>query len=257
MDVLAFPLDGVLLLFVSALVSGFINTLAGGGGLISLPALFLFGLPPLVAMGTNKLQGTVGLATSTWLLIRKGKLDWRETKPLIITAFLGALIGAIAIQFINAKSLSFIIPIVLFLIAIYFLISPTPQQTTEPKISLKSYKNGVIPTIGFYDGFFGPGTGSFFALANVLGAGKDLVKASMMAKPLNFASNFASLIIFISLGKVVWIIGALMIVGQVIGSWLGSHFLVSIKAVYIRALIVFMCTAMLIRYAVSQGYLSF
>lgn len=254
---LEFSYQVLLLLFFVALFAGFIDTLAGGGGLIALPALILSGVPPLTALGTNKLQGAVGTATSTLLMLKKKKITFPEIKPLMITAFFGACAGTLAVQFIDPNALSFIIPITLLIIAIYFLISPTPKpENARARVSPSSFKNRILPAIGFYDGFFGPGTGSFFALAGVLGNGKDLIKATAMAKPLNFATNVASLAIFIGFGQVAWIAGGLMIAGQIIGASLGSHMLLTIKPVYIRGLIVLMCSAMLIRYGYDQGWLN-
>ncbi len=246
----------LLFLFFVALFAGFIDTLAGGGGLIALPALILAGVPPLTALGTNKLQGAVGTATSTLLMLKKRQVTLDEMKPLMLTAFFGACAGTLAIQLIDTDALSFIIPITLLVIAIYFLVSPTPKpDNIRARVSPSTFKHKILPTIGFYDGFFGPGTGSFFALANVLGNGKDLIKATAMAKPLNFSTNVASLAIFIGFGQISWIAGALMIVGQIIGASLGSHVLLRIKPVYIRVLIVLVCSAMLVRYGYDQNWL--
>lgn len=247
----------LLLLFFAAVFAGFIDTLAGGGGLITLPTLILAGIPPISALGTNKLQSSMGTATSSLLMLRKRKVTWDEVKPLMLTAFIGSCLGTAAIQFVDSQALSFIIPAALLVIAIYFLFSPTPTQDKQtPQVSQSTFKNAIVPSVGFYDGFFGPGTGSFFALAGVTANGKGLIKATAMAKPLNFATNIASLAIFIVLGKVVWVAGLLMITGQVLGAWVGSHFLLKTKPIYIRGLIVLICSAMLIRYSVDQGWLS-
>lgn len=256
MDIASFSIEILSLLFVVAVIAGCLDTLAGGGGLISLPALILAGVPPLAALGTNKLQGSMGTATATFMMIKKGRITWHEIKPLMVFAFIGSAMGTLALQWIDASTLSFIIPIVLLFIALYFLISLTPKNTDGiAKLSEQQYKTSVVPAIGFYDGMFGPGTGSFFALAGVLGRGHDLISSTARAKPLNFATNFASLIVFIAAGHVVWTAGLLMMVGQVIGAWLGSHFLYKINPAYLRWIVVLMCTGMLVRYGYSMGWI--
>jgi uncharacterized protein len=246
------------ILFIVAIVAGLLDTLAGGGGLISVPALILSGLGPLAALGTNKLQGSMGTATATFLMIKNKRIKWHEVKQLMLFAFIGATIGTIAIQFINPEVLNYVIPIVISFIGIYFLLSPTPnEQQTKPKVSKRVYRNIVIPTIGCYDGLFGPGTGSFFALAGISLRGNGIINSTAIAKSLNFSTNIASLIIFLIAGKIVWTIGLVMMLGQAIGAWLGSHFLFSINPKYLRALVVIMCFCMLVKYSYDMGWLAF
>jgi uncharacterized membrane protein YfcA len=217
----------------------------------------LSGVPPLAALGTNKLQGSMGTATATYMMFKNKRITWDNVKYLMLTAFLGAVIGTIAIQFINTDVLTFVIPIVLLFIAIYFLISPKPAKTRgEPKLSSRKYKNLVVPFIGYYDGMFGPGTGSFFALSGVSCQGHDLLTSTAVAKPLNFATNIASLFVFLIAGHIVWVVGILMMLGQVLGASLGSHCLFKINPTYLRGLVVLMCSGMLIKYADSMGWLN-
>ena len=245
----------LLILFIVAVVAGLLDTLAGGGGLIALPALILSGVGPLAALGTNKLQGSMGTATATFMMIKNKRVKWHEVKELMLFAFIGAAIGAIAVQFINAEILNYVIPIVISFIGIYFLISPTPsEEQSKPKISKCNYNNIVIPTIGCYDGFFGPGTGSFFALAGISLRGYGIINSTAIAKTLNFSTNIASLIIFLFAGKIVWAIGLVMMLGQAIGAWLGSHCLFSINPKYLRVLVVIMCFGMLIKYGYDKGW---
>lgn len=251
----SFSIELLSLLFLVAVTAGLIDTLAGGGGLIVIPALILSGVPPLAALGTNKLQGSIGTATSSYMMLKHQRISWDKIKPLMLRAFIGSVAGTIVVQFINADVLSFVIPIVLLFIALYFLISPTPAKSQgEPKLSEAQYKNVVVPFIGYYDGMFGPGTGSFFALSGVACRGYDLIKATATAKPLNFATNISSLVIFIIAGHVVWIIGIVMMFGQALGAWLGSHCLFRINPMYLRGIVVFMCVAMLLKYADSTAW---
>lgn len=258
MEIANYSYELLLLLFLVAIVAGLLDTLAGGGGLIVLPALILSGVPPLSALGTNKLQGSMGTATATYMMIRNKRITVEKVKPLMLSAFIGAVLGTIAIQFVNTELLSFVIPIVLLVIAIYFLISPMPVDSSgKPKFSEQQYNKFVLPIIGYYDGMFGPGTGAFFSASGVYCRGLDLITATAIAKPLNFATNIASLIVFLLAGKIVWIIGILMMFGQAIGAWLGSHCLVKINPTYLRGIVVLMCSGMLIKYADSMGWLAY
>jgi uncharacterized membrane protein YfcA len=243
-------------LFFISVLAGFLDTLAGGGGLITLPALILSGVPPLAALGTNKLQGSMGTATATYLMLKNKKIHWRDIKPLMLSAFVGAVFGATIVQFINTDILSFVIPAVLVSITVYFLVSPKPgHKDGSPSLSERKYKYGVIPVIGGYDGMFGPGTGSFFAVAGMSCRGHNLLLSTATAKPLNFSTNIASLIIFVAAGQVVWLVGGLMMVGQAIGARIGSHYLFKINPAHLRKLVVIMCSGMLVKYCDAMGWI--
>lgn len=243
----------LLLLFGVALVAGCLDTLVGGGGLIVLPALVLAGIPPLQALGTNKLQGTVGTATASYMMLKHGKARWRDVRLLMLFAFIGAAVGSSLVQLVDTAFLRFMIPLVLVLVAAYFLLSGTLLKQLQPtRIDSTTYGRAVVPAIGFYDGMFGPGTGSFFALAGVALQAKPLLDATAVAKTLNFATNFASLLVFVIVGNFVWQAALVMMLGQAIGAWAGSHILFRINPMYLRILIVLMCLAMLVRYLLGQ-----
>lgn len=238
----------ILFLFSVALVAGFIDTLAGGGGLITIPSLLLCGVPPLQALGTNKFQSVIGTATATYMLHKSKAINWQYMKLPLLYVFIGSALGTIAVQFIDKRALSFVIPVVLIIIATYFLLSPLfPAENSKILLSEKTYSKSIIPLIGAYDGMFGPGTGSFFALAGVALRGKQLIDATIEAKPLNCATNFASLIVFLFSGHIVWVLGFSMMLGQFIGARLGARMLFKINKNILRYLIVCMCLGMLIK----------
>ncbi len=244
----------LVLLFATALLAGFIDTLAGGGGLITLPALILAGLPPLTALGVNKLQGSVGTATASWMMWRKGKLEQTRVGTLMAMAFAGSVAGSLAIQFVDSQALRWVIPVVLTLIAAWFLLAPAMNlQPGRARMGSKSYHRLVIPLIGAYDGAFGPGTGSFFTLAGVALRGHGLIDSTAIAKTLNFATNLAALLVFLAAGQVLWPVGLLMMAGQLVGAWLGAHSLLRIDPRWLRLLIVGTSLAMLLRY-LWQGH---
>lgn len=254
MEPLVFSPELLLLLFLVATLAGCMDTLAGGGGLITLPALILAGLPPLQALGTNKLQGSMGTATATLMMLRHRRVAWHEVKLLMLVAFAGAASGSVIVQFLDTTFLDFVIPLIVASIGIYFLFAGKLLETARPvKLELTTYRNLIVPAIGCYDGMFGPGTGSFFALAGVALRGNNLLTATAVAKTLNFATNVASLLVFMFAGKVVWLAGLVMMLGQTSGAWLGSHILFRINLHYLRVFIVLTCMAMLTRYFLSTN----
>lgn len=246
-----------LLLFTIAIVAGFLDTLAGGGGLLTLPALLLSGLPPLTALGTNKFQSCFGTGMASYHMFKSKLVTRKQCLSLMLMAFIGSLIGTIAVQFIHVEQLKIVIPIVLVLICTYFIIDPQnpkkrQSESLKPYLSNTSYHASVVPIIGFYDGMFGPGTGTFFTVAGVASRAQSLLSATATAKTLNFATNTASFLVFWSLGQVAFIIGAVMVVGQLIGSSLGAKMLLNIDRKRLRWLIVGACVVMLIKYLLQN-----
>jgi uncharacterized membrane protein YfcA len=246
---LIFSLETFTFLFLVAITAGVVDTLAGVGGLIVLPALILIGLPPLTALGTNKAQSFAGTGTASYMMLIYKKITIKQMKPLMIFAFIGSFIGTVMVQFIDNDSLSIIIPIVLMIIVLYFIVSPRMKEiSSEARISDNLYKYTFAPIIGFYDGMFGPGTGSFFTVSSVALRGKSLIDATANAKALNFATNVGSLIVFLYLGVVIFPIAIVMIVGQFIGARIGSKFLININPTFLRYFVILLCIAMLGRY---------
>ena len=254
MEIASLSLEVLAFLFAAAFIAGFMDTLAGGGGLIVLPALIISGIPPLLALGTNKLQGTMGTATASLMMLRNRKVQWGNVRRPMLFAFIGSVLGTISVQFVDTTVLVLVIPAVLLVIAIYFIVSPLiKSKHIGARISKEKYQRTIVPAIGWYDGMFGPGTGSFFALAGVSLRGENLIDATAGAKTFNFATNIASLCVFLFVGKVMWSAGLVMMVGQVAGAWLGSKCLLTINANVLRILVVTMCLAMLCKYVLSMG----
>jgi len=252
MDTLLFSPELLLLLLLVSLVAGCLDTLAGGGGLITLPALMLAGVPPLQALATNKLQGSMGTATATVMMLRHKRVRWSEVRQPMLTAFLGAACGSTLVQLLDTTRLDLLIPLVLVVIAVYFLVSGKLLEQVHPvRLSPVLFRRTVVPLIGLYDGMFGPGTGSFYSFAGVALQGQKLLQATAVAKTLNFATNLAALLVFLVGGHVVWQAGLVMMLGQLCGAWLGSHLLFRIPVLYLRTLIVLMCLGMLTRWLLA------
>jgi uncharacterized membrane protein YfcA len=239
-------------------VAGFIDAMAGGGGLITLPALLLGHLSPLQALATNKMQGTFGALAASLTLFAKRKIDLASIRQPFFASLIGSACGTYLVQSIEPAALDFIIPVVLGVIALYFLLAPQAGAIeSHPRMTHAAFTRFIVPLIGFYDGFFGPGTGSFFALSGVALRGWDLVRSTAAAKVMNLASNIASLVVFIWGGKIVWVLGLSMICGQMAGAYFGSLVIVRGGARLIRPLIVGMCLVMLARYGWQKGFWPF
>ena len=251
MDIANFSIEILTSLFFVGVVAGFLDTLVGGGGLLAVPALLLSGIPPIYVLGTNKFQGSMGTGIATFLLFRKEKLDWNSVKNLMFASFIGSIVGGVIIQFVDTQFLSFVIPIVLVFIAIYFIISPKPKSTVGNSKPNKKFELFAVPVVGFYDGMFGPGAGSFFAMTGVMLKKLEIIQATILAKPLNFASNIAGFIVFFSFGHIAFLIGLLMMMGQMIGAFFGTHYLLKANPLIIRFLIVIISISMLIKYMLS------
>ena len=251
MDIANFSIEILTFLFCVGVVAGFLDTLVGGGGLLAVPALLLSGIPPIYVLGTNKFQGSMGTGLATFLLFKKKKLDWNSVKNLMFASFIGSIVGGVIIQFFDTQFLSFVIPIVLVFIAIYFIISPKPKSITNNPKPNKKFELYAVPVVGFYDGMFGPGAGSFFAMTGVMIKKLEIIQATILAKPLNFASNIAGFIVFFSFGHIAFLIGLLMMIGQMIGAFFGTHYLLKANPLIIRLLIVIISISMLIKYTLS------
>ena len=238
-------LQSAAILFSVAILAGFINAIAGGGGLLSIPALMWVGLPPATVLATNKLQACGGSFFASYYFVRKGIIKLGEIKLAIACAFTGSILGTIAVQQIDATVLESVLPFLILAIGAYFLFSKKITAQDNKQIFAPAvFAFSIALCIGFYDGFFGPGTGSFLTLAFVSLAGHDLIKATAHAKVLNFSSNIAALLSFALTGKVLWLLGGCMLLGQAIGATLGSKLVISQGARFIRPLMVTMSIVM-------------
>ncbi len=236
---IAITYDLILLLFVVGVLAGGIDAVAGGGGLVMLPALLSIGLSPVQALATNKLQGSFGTFSATLHFVRCGLIDLKSMRWQIFLTFLGALLGTAMVQYMGSELLGQLVPFLLILIALYLLFTPNMQEQCGPtRITEGMFGLTIGFSVGFYDGFFGPGTGTFFAMAFVGLLGCGLTMATARTKALNFSSNMASLILFALNGDVIWTLGIIAGIGQLLGARLGAHFVVSGGAKFIKPVVI-------------------
>ncbi|MBP0613975.1 TSUP family transporter [Jiella mangrovi] len=238
-------LDIILFLAAAAFIAGYVDAVAGGGGLITIPALLLAGVPPLTALGTNKVQSIFGSASATIAYAAKGHMDLRKQAPVAILSFLGACLGALAARVLPTEILETGLPFLLIAVALFFAFKPGLSDIdAERRMSPTVFALALVPLIGAYDGLFGPGTGSFFMLAFVALAGYGVLKATAHTKLLNFASNLGGFVVFALAGSVIWKIGLVMGVAQFVGARLGAMTAMRFGAKFIRPLLVVVCLAL-------------
>ncbi len=237
----------MLVLAAAGFGAGVVDSIAGGGGLLTVPALLASGMPPIAALGTNKAQSSLGTSIATWRYHRAGLISWRPLVPALVMTALGAALGAWLVQVIKIATLKLIIPVLMLATIAYFLLSPRmTDEDAHQRISMAAYA-GVASFIGFYDGFFGPGTGSFFAASLVALAGMGLSRATGHTKALNLTSNLVSCVLFICAGQVIWMVALVMGVANICGAWIGSHFAVRHGARLIRPLLVLVSIGLTVR----------
>jgi uncharacterized membrane protein YfcA len=223
------------LLCATGLVAGFVDTLAGGGGLLTLPVLLNICADPKVALGTNKLQASFGSSSATWHFARAGALSARDCWRACLLAFVGSLAGSVLVQQFDSHRLKQVVPVLLLAVAVFVWLRPQlGEQDLHPRVSRIKFDFIFALGIGFYDGLLGPGTGTFLALSFMLGLGYNLAKATAHAKALNCASNLASLAAFLCAGKVWVVAGVTMGCGQWLGARLGSRMVLTRGTKFIR-----------------------
>lgn len=247
-------LDPLVLLALAGvgLLAGFVDAVAGGGGMISVPALLSAGLPPVAALATNKMQSVIGTAMAVLTYWRRGYIDVPKLAVAILLTFLGAAGGAFAVKQVDTALLGVIVPIALVAIAGYFVFAPNLSDADRTaRLAFPLFGPIMGLAIGFYDGVFGPGTGSFFTVCFVTLFGFGLTRAAGHTKALNLVSNFAALLVFIFAGDVVWPAAIAMAVGQVAGGYIGARAGIRFGARLIRPLVIVVSVAMALRLLIT------
>ena len=209
------------LLALVGTVAGFVDTLAGGGGMLTIPALLLAGLPPDAALATNKLQGSFGTLSVTWYFVKRGQIAFRRLLPGIAACAAGAACGTLTVQYLPQALLQ-------QAVALVFIFMPSLGAVArEARLPFAGFVGAAALPIGFYDGFLGPGTGSFFMLALISLRGYTLQQATIEAKAYNATTNLVSLLVFLAGGKILWLAGLVMAAGQLLGARLAAGLIVS------------------------------
>lgn len=236
----------IIFLCSAGFLSAFVDAIAGGGGLISVPAYFIIGFPPHFTLGTNKFSSSFGSLTSTLRFAKSGKVDKNLLKILLPFVFLGAVSGVSTVLVLDPNVLKPIVLVLLVGVGIYSFFSKSVGL--EDKFQGTNKKNLILGSIfafsmGFYDGFFGPGAGSFIIFGLIGIYGFDFVRASGNAKAMNFTSNITSLILFAINGKIYYLMGIPMAIFMVLGARVGSKLALKEGAKFIKPIFVTMSLA--------------
>lgn len=240
--------DLILILLAAGFAAGFVDAIAGGGGLITVPALMLAGVPPAQALATNKVQGVFGSATAAISYARRGLVDPATQWRAALIGGLGGIVGAGLVTYLPTDALRLGLPVILIGIAVFFALKPglndlDRRQRVAPAI----FAISVVPLIGFYDGLVGPGAGSFYMIGFVTLAGYGVLKATAHTKLLNLFSNLGGLLSFALIGQPLWLLGIMMGFAQIAGAALGARLAAQIGARLIKPLLVLTSSALALR----------
>lgn len=243
-----------LALGLAALFAGFVDSIVGGGGLIQLPALFAAfpNTAPATLFGTNKLASIVGTTSAAIQYSRRVEIPWRVAGPGAVAALVGSWYGAKAVAYLDPAILRPLILALLVLVAVYtFLRKDLGSVSKEPEHGARSaaIALGVGSAIGFYDGFFGPGTGSFLIFLFIRLLGMDFLRASVSAKILNVATNLAAISFFVGNVELMWKLAAVMAVCNLTGSILGSRMALKHGTGFVRKMFLAVVTVLILRLA--------
>jgi uncharacterized membrane protein YfcA len=236
------------LLILAAFFAGFVDSIAGGGGLIAMPALLLAGVGPVEALATNKLQGTFGSGTAAFTYASRGLVPRRGLWGMAGVALVCGGVGSALAGLVPADWLRVAMPVVLIAVALFFALKPGLTDADRvQRMAPGLFTVTVVPVLALYDGLFGPGTGSFYMVGFILLAGFGVLKATAQTKVVNFASNLGSLAVFAFGGHVLWGIGLAMGAAQIAGASLGARMAMRVGAGLIKPLLVVVCVGMAAR----------
>lgn len=240
----------VALLALSSFFAGLVDAIAGGGGLVTVPALLAAGLPPHVALATNKGQATFGAVSSFVSFWRRDGIDRDRAKVGFLAGLVGSFAGAQVVLLVRPEPLK---PVVLVLLVIAAAIVMFPRKPTHgnPHAWAKAALLPVAFALGFYDGFFGPGVGSMLIVAFVLLFGDTLTRASGNAKVVNLASNLAALALFTARGTVAWRIALPMAAANALGAFVGARLAIRRGDRFVRVVVLCVVTVLVVKIAVD------
>ncbi|WP_236235458.1 TSUP family transporter [Pseudomonas faucium] len=240
----------LLILALVAFVAGFIDAIAGGGGLLTTPALLTAGMPPHLVLGTNKLSSTFGSATAGFTYYRRKLFHPAQWRLAVLGTLIGALLGATIAHYLPAEWLNKMLPVIVFACGVYLLFGGTPKAPLDADAPIK--KKWQLPqgfSLGFYDGVAGPGTGAFWTVSTLLLYPIDLVRASGVARSMNFVSNIAALTVFVISGQVDYIVGLCMGLSVMVGAFFGARTAISGGSKFIRPVFITVVLALTVRLA--------
>ena len=243
---------GVVILVIASFVAGYIDSISGGAGLILIPAFMLTGLPPQLALGQEKLVSTIGTIAAIKNFFKSQSIVWKIVPAGILSGIIGAYVGAKAILFLPTEVISYVIiallPVGLIAAFVKGKLGAGAEQTIKTSVVAVFLTCFVV---GFYDGFFGPGTGSLFIIALALFNRLNLLQASATSKIFNFASNIGAFVAFAMAGQMVFVIGIPMIIASLAGNHIGSLHAIKTNGEMVRKVLIITVAIMMITLVVQ------
>jgi uncharacterized membrane protein YfcA len=244
----------LLLILVAAFGAGIVDSMVGGGGLVQVPALFTVypAVPPAVLLGTNKLASIFGTSSAVLRFARRVQIPWRTLLPLVPVVFLGGLAGALAATLVPPAVFRPLVPIMLAVVLVYVVARKNLGAAHAPLMLTRGttlIAATLLLVVGFYDGFFGPGTGSFMMLLLIRFYRFDFIHSAASARVLNVAANAGGLVYFASQVKLLWLVGGLMAVANVSGALLGSSLALKHGSGFVRRVFIAVVTVLIARTA--------
>ncbi len=235
----------VIVFIVAGFIAGYIDSIAGGGGMIQVPVLLFSGISPIYVLASNKIASVFGVLMATIKYALSKKISWKVVRIAIIPCLLASYIGSILVMYLSDEVIKWAI-LIAIPIAMIFLFKKS-KKIQEEQIKLNK-KNIIISTapIGFYDGLLGPGTGTYMTISMKKFLRLDYLVSTASTKPLNFATNVGSAIAFIMAGKVLWLVAIPMGLANVAGSYVGSHYAIKGGEAFIKKVLIFVLIFMLI-----------
>lgn len=246
-------LNLMFMLLGAAFLAGFVDAIAGGGGLITVPALLLAGASPIEALSTNKVQGSFGAATAALSYARAGQVNLQAQRIPALIALGAGVLGALLATRLPTETLKLIIPVILIGVALFFALKRgLSDEDQAQRIKPSVFTAFFVPLIGTYDGMIGPGAGAFYMIGFVTLAGYGILKATAHTKLLNFSSNIGGLVVFALFGSTWWFTGIAMGIAQIAGAALGAKVAMRVGANVIRPLLVITSVGLALRVFVQM-----
>ncbi len=235
----------IVVFVITGFVAGYIDSIAGGGGMIQVPVLLYSGIPPVFVLATNKMASLFGTLMATIKYFLSKKISFKVVSIAIIPCLLASYVGSKLVMYIPDYVIKWAI-LIAIPIALFFLLKKS-KNISEENTKLTN-KNIILATapIGFYDGILGPGTGTYMTISMKKFLHLDYIISTASTKPLNLATNIGSAIAFVMAGKVLWMIAIPMAISNMLGSYIGSHYAIKGGESFIKKVLIFVLIFMLV-----------
>ena len=238
-------INWILIFMLTGFIAGYIDSIAGGGGMITVPMLLFSGIPPIFVLGTNKMQSVVGALMATIKYAMSKKISWKIVSIAIIPCLIASYLGSQVVMYLSDEVIQWAILISIPIALLALLKKSTIVNKEKPELSKKSIILSTAP-IGFYDGLIGPGTGTYLTISMKKFLNLDYLTSTASTKPLNFATNFGSVLAFFFAAKILWLAAIPMGLANMAGSYVGSHYAIKGGEEFIKKVLIFVLITMLI-----------